>query len=185
MGCSICFKGPSADGQANHTNRHTAVRPLEPPRQGLRFLGLSRNWLALLVAGALLLLFGAYCDAPYSIWCHRHDPDDSSDVLNAAGAISPCTQAVAALASALGGRQDRVQGGVASAASAPSGQSRNGSACSRQADEWIIAHCCDGFQCQVAGPLDGPFVVLFQEQCADEADDGLVVGEDAADLCGA
>jgi hypothetical protein len=35
---------------------------LEPQRQGLRFLGLSRNWLALLVivAGALLLLFGAY-----------------------------------------------------------------------------------------------------------------------------
>jgi hypothetical protein len=33
--------------------------------------------------------------------------------------------------------------------------------------------------------LDGPFVGLFQEQCADEADDGLVVGEDADDFCAA
>jgi len=35
---------------------------LEPRRQGLRFLGLSRNWPALMAiaAGALLLVFGGY-----------------------------------------------------------------------------------------------------------------------------
>ncbi|MBB4479141.1 hypothetical protein [Rhizobium etli] len=35
---------------------------LEPRRQGLRFLGLSRNWpaLAIIVVGALLLVFGSY-----------------------------------------------------------------------------------------------------------------------------
>jgi hypothetical protein len=35
---------------------------LEPPRQGLRFLSLAQNWLALavIVAGALLLAFGRY-----------------------------------------------------------------------------------------------------------------------------
>jgi hypothetical protein len=39
-----------------------------------------------------------------------------------------------------------------------------------------------GFQRHVAGALDDPFVVLFQEDCADEPDDGVVVGEDADDL---
>lgn len=36
-------------------------RTLEPRRQGLRFLGLVRNWpgVALIAAGAILLLFGA------------------------------------------------------------------------------------------------------------------------------
>ncbi|MBB2685659.1 MULTISPECIES: hypothetical protein [Rhizobium] len=35
---------------------------LEPRRQGLRFLGLSRNWpaLAIIAVGALLLVFGSY-----------------------------------------------------------------------------------------------------------------------------
>jgi hypothetical protein len=35
---------------------------LEPRPQGLRFLGLSRNWPALLIiaVGALLLIFGGY-----------------------------------------------------------------------------------------------------------------------------
>ncbi|MDC7742469.1 hypothetical protein [Rhizobium binxianense] len=35
---------------------------LEPRRQGLRFLGLSKNWpaLAIIVAGALLLAVGGY-----------------------------------------------------------------------------------------------------------------------------
>ncbi|MBX4939648.1 hypothetical protein [Rhizobium binae] len=35
---------------------------LEPRRQGLRFLGLSRNWpaLAIIAVGALLLAFGSY-----------------------------------------------------------------------------------------------------------------------------
>ena len=51
-----------------------------------------------------------------------------------------------------------------------------------QADERIIAHQTDGFQCHVSRPLDGPFVVLLEEDRADEPDDGLVVGEDADDL---
>jgi len=35
---------------------------LEPPRQGLRFLSVAKNWLALaaIVFGALLLAFGHY-----------------------------------------------------------------------------------------------------------------------------
>jgi hypothetical protein len=30
--------------------------------------------------------------------------------------------------------------------------------------------------------LDGPFVVLFEQQGPDETDDGFIVGEDANDL---
>lgn len=56
------------------------------------------------------------------------------------------------------------------------------SACGWQADERIIAHCCDGFQCHVAGSLDGPFIVLFEQERADEPDDGVIVGEDADNL---
>jgi hypothetical protein len=33
----------------------------------------------------------------------------------------------------------------------------------------IIFHCGDCFQCHVAGALDGPFVVLFDEDRADDA----------------
>ncbi len=33
-----------------------------------------------------------------------------------------------------------------------------------------------------AGALRRPFVVLFEQYCADEADNGFVVGEDANDL---
>jgi hypothetical protein len=50
-----------------------------------------------------------------------------------------------------------------------------------QADEWIIAQGCAGFQGHVSGALDGPFVILFEHQGADETDDGLVIGEDADD----
>lgn len=57
------------------------------------------------------------------------------------------------------------------------------SACSWQADEGIIAHYGDGFQRHVAGPLDGPFIVLFEQQRADETNDGIVVGKDADDFC--
>ena len=46
----------------------------------------------------------------------------------------------------------------------------------------IIAERGDGFQGHVAGTLDGPFVILFEQQGADEADDGGLVGEDADDL---
>ena len=52
----------------------------------------------------------------------------------------------------------------------------------RQLDKGIVAQRCDGFQGHVAGALDGPFIVLFQKDSPDEADDGLVVGEDADDL---
>ncbi|AMM86028.1 transposase [Martelella sp. AD-3] len=56
------------------------------------------------------------------------------------------------------------------------------SACCWQADERIIAHRGDCLKCHVAGPLDGPFVVLLQEQGTDQSDDGVVVGEDANDF---
>src|SRR5215204_4942272 len=44
-----------------------------------------------------------------------------------------------------------------------------------QADERIIAHWCDSFQGDVAGSLDGPFVVLLEQDCADEPGDGGLV----------
>lgn len=59
------------------------------------------------------------------------------------------------------------------------------SACGCQADERIIAHRGDGLKCHVAGSLDSPLVVLFEQQRADETNDGIVVGEDADDLCAA
>jgi hypothetical protein len=46
----------------------------------------------------------------------------------------------------------------------------------------IIAHLRHGLKCQVPGALDGPFVILFEQQCADETDDGFVVRKDADDL---
>ncbi|ADZ72794.1 Transposase Tn3 (plasmid) [Polymorphum gilvum SL003B-26A1] len=45
----------------------------------------------------------------------------------------------------------------------------NGSACRWQADERIIVHRSNGLKCHVARPLDGPFVVLFKQQRADQA----------------
>ena len=64
-----------------------------------------------------------------------------------------------------------------------SGMGRDRSAChGGQADEGIIAQRGDGFQRHVAGALDGPFVVLFEQEGADEADDGVLVGEDADDV---
>ena len=41
-----------------------------------------------------------------------------------------------------------------------------------------MADLADAFQCHVACALDGPFIILFHQQRADEADDGVVVGED-------
>jgi hypothetical protein len=43
------------------------------------------------------------------------------------------------------------------------------------ADDGSIAHHRDGFQCHVAGALNGPFIVLFEEQDAEEAEDGAIV----------
>jgi hypothetical protein len=46
----------------------------------------------------------------------------------------------------------------------------------------LTAVARDGFQGHVAASLDGPFVVLFEQDCADEANNGVLVGEDADDL---
>ena len=43
----------------------------------------------------------------------------------------------------------------------------------------------DGFQCHVSGALNGPFVVLLEEQGADEVDDGGLVREDPDDIAAA
>ena len=51
-----------------------------------------------------------------------------------------------------------------------------------QLDERIVAQRSHGFQRHVAGALDGPFVVLLEEDGTDEPDDGLIIGEDADDL---
>jgi len=60
------------------------------------------------------------------------------------------------------------------------------SACGWQADEWIIAHRGDGFQCHhVAGPLDGPLVILLQEQCTYPPNDGIVAREDTDEFSAA
>ena len=47
-----------------------------------------------------------------------------------------------------------------------------------QADGGIIAQRGDGFQAHVPCALDGPFVVLLQQQGTDQADHRLFVGED-------
>jgi hypothetical protein len=39
-----------------------------------------------------------------------------------------------------------------------------------QADERIIAHWGEGFQCHVARALNGPFVVLFEQDRTDETE---------------
>jgi hypothetical protein len=46
-----------------------------------------------------------------------------------------------------------------------------------EADDGIIADGGYAFQRHVAGALDGPFVVLLEEDGADEADHGSFVGE--------
>jgi hypothetical protein len=51
-----------------------------------------------------------------------------------------------------------------------------------QTDLGIIAHLGHGLKCHIPGALDGPFVVLFEQQSTDETDDGFVVGKDADDL---
>jgi hypothetical protein len=49
----------------------------------------------------------------------------------------------------------------------------------RQLDDRIIAQRRDGFQAHVTAALNCPFVVLFEQQCADQACDRVLVGEDA------
>ena len=52
-----------------------------------------------------------------------------------------------------------------------------------QADEVIIAHCGQSFQCYVAGSLDNPFVVLLKQDGTYEAYDGGLVGEYSDHVC--
>ena len=51
-----------------------------------------------------------------------------------------------------------------------------------QPDDRIVAQWCDSFQGHVAGALDRPFIVLFEQDGADEAGDCGLVWEDADDL---
>jgi len=48
---------------------------------------------------------------------------------------------------------------------------------SEQLDEGIIAQRRDGFQCHIARPLDRPFIILLEQNDADQADDGVLIGE--------
>ena len=48
-----------------------------------------------------------------------------------------------------------------------------------QADGGILAQRGDGFQRHIAGTLDGPFVVLLEQDGTDQAIDSLLVVEDA------
>ena len=48
-----------------------------------------------------------------------------------------------------------------------------------QLDDRIIAQRRDCFQAHVAAPLNRPFIVLFEQQRANEARDRVLVGEDA------
>lgn len=54
-----------------------------------------------------------------------------------------------------------------------------------QADGGIIAQRCDGFQADVACALDRPFVVLLQQEGADQAEHCLFVGEYPDDIAAA
>ena len=46
----------------------------------------------------------------------------------------------------------------------------------------IIAQGRDGFQAHVSAALNRSFVILFEEEGADEAGDGVFIGEDADDV---
>lgn len=46
-----------------------------------------------------------------------------------------------------------------------------------------MAHQVDGFQCHVAGVLNGPLVVLLEEDGADQADDGSSLWKMATSAC--
>jgi hypothetical protein len=52
----------------------------------------------------------------------------------------------------------------------------------RQADDRIIGDRGDCLKGHVTGALDGPLVVLLEQDRPDEAGDGGLVGEDADDL---
>ena len=48
-----------------------------------------------------------------------------------------------------------------------------------QGNGGIIARGSDGFQGQITGALDGPFVILLEKNGADEASDGVFIRKDA------
>jgi hypothetical protein len=56
------------------------------------------------------------------------------------------------------------------------------SGCGGQPDDGIIAQRRHGFQGHVAPALNRPFVVLFEQQRPDQADDGGLVREDTDHL---
>ena len=81
--------------------------------------------------------------------------------------------------------EDRVPGrGVARGGSprSPAGPDRSSCQLAGRLTIGIIAQGRDGFQRHVAGALDRPFIVLLEQDRADETDDGVLVGEDADDL---
>jgi hypothetical protein len=39
------------------------------------------------------------------------------------------------------------------------------------------------YKCHIASALHGPFIVLFEQDGADETHDGVLVGEDTHDIC--
>ena len=51
-----------------------------------------------------------------------------------------------------------------------------------QLDENIMARRIALFQCHVSRPLNGPFVVLLQQDGTDETGDGVLVGKDPDDV---
>ena len=53
---------------------------------------------------------------------------------------------------------------------------------SREHDDGVVAQRRHGFKGRVARPLDCPFIVLFEEDGADQPGDGSFIGEDADDV---
>ena len=51
-----------------------------------------------------------------------------------------------------------------------------------EADDGIVADAGDAFRRHVAGALDGPFVVLLEQDGTDQSAYGRLVGKDAHDL---
>jgi hypothetical protein len=51
-----------------------------------------------------------------------------------------------------------------------------------QFEDRILAQRSDGFQRHVAGALHGPIIVLLEQDGADRAGNGSLVGEDADDV---
>ena len=54
-----------------------------------------------------------------------------------------------------------------------------------QADAEIMAQRSDSFQAHVAGTLNSPFIVLFEQQRTYQTDDGGFAAEDADDFAAA